>query len=154
MVTTRDAQANSPSFPNTYDASLPSLNLIYLDANNLYGGACLSHCPPTDSDSSSRMRSRHWGSYPMMLEMDTYLKWISAVLIIYTILTATILSPQSSWRLVVICIHVLSEQYFPILHLKGNSLPICGIKSSMWYIIATIPPIGSCSHQNTQGVDI
>ena len=39
MISTRHAQANSPSFPDTYDTSLPKQNLIYLDANNLYGWA-------------------------------------------------------------------------------------------------------------------
>ena len=36
MISTSHAQANSPSFPDTYDSSLPNKNLIYLDANNLY----------------------------------------------------------------------------------------------------------------------
>ena len=35
-ISTRHAQTNSPSFPDTYDSSLPNQNLIYLDANNLY----------------------------------------------------------------------------------------------------------------------
>ena len=39
MISTRHAQANNPSFPDTYDASLPRQDLIYLDANNLYGWA-------------------------------------------------------------------------------------------------------------------
>ena len=39
MISTRHAQANNTSFPATYDASLPLQNLIYLDANNLYGWA-------------------------------------------------------------------------------------------------------------------
>ena len=39
MISTRHAQANNLSFPDTYDASLPKQNLIYLDANNLYGWA-------------------------------------------------------------------------------------------------------------------
>ena len=39
MISTRDAQANNPSFPATYDANLPRQDLIYLDANNLYGWA-------------------------------------------------------------------------------------------------------------------
>ena len=74
----------------------------------------------------------------MMLKMDTYLKRISPILVIYTILTTTTHSPISRWRLVVICIHPLSEQNFPIvLPLKVNSLPICEMKSSMWYTIAT-----------------
>ena len=37
MISTHHAQANNPSFPDTYDANLPRQNLIYLDANNLYG---------------------------------------------------------------------------------------------------------------------
>ena len=39
MISTRHAQANNPSFPATYNASLPRQDLIYLDANNLYGWA-------------------------------------------------------------------------------------------------------------------
>ena len=39
MISTRHALANNPSFPDTYDASLPRQDLIYLDANNLYGWA-------------------------------------------------------------------------------------------------------------------
>ena len=38
MITTRYAQANSPTLPG-YDASRPHVHLIYLDANNLYGWA-------------------------------------------------------------------------------------------------------------------
>ena len=45
MVTTRHAQANNPPFPATYDASLPKQNLIYLDANNLYGWAISQFIP-------------------------------------------------------------------------------------------------------------
>ena len=45
MITTRHIQGNSPSFPDTYDASLPNLNLIYLDANNLYGWAMFQQLP-------------------------------------------------------------------------------------------------------------
>ena len=37
MISTRHAQTNSPSFPDTDDISLPNQNPIYLDANNLYG---------------------------------------------------------------------------------------------------------------------
>ena len=36
MITTRYARANIPTLPG-YDASRPHVNLIYLDANNLYG---------------------------------------------------------------------------------------------------------------------
>ena len=39
MISTRHARANNPSFPATYDASLRRQDLIYLDANNLYGWA-------------------------------------------------------------------------------------------------------------------
>ena len=37
MISTRHAQANNPSFTDTYDDNLPNQNLIYLDANNLHG---------------------------------------------------------------------------------------------------------------------
>ena len=46
MIYTRRDQANSHSFPDTYDSSLPDQNLIYLDANNLHGWA-MSQSPPT-----------------------------------------------------------------------------------------------------------
>ena len=46
MISTRHAQANNPSFPATYDANLPRQDLIYLDANNLYGWA-MSQALPT-----------------------------------------------------------------------------------------------------------
>ena len=39
MTSTRHAQANNPSFPDSYYANLPRQNLIYLDAYNLYGWA-------------------------------------------------------------------------------------------------------------------
>ena len=45
MNSTRHAQANNPSFPATYDASLPRQDLIYLDANNLYGWAMSQSLP-------------------------------------------------------------------------------------------------------------
>ena len=37
MISTRLAKANNPRLPNTFNASLPRQDLIYLDANNLYG---------------------------------------------------------------------------------------------------------------------
>ena len=45
MISTRHAQANNPSFPDTYDANLPRQDLIYLDANNLYGWAMSQSLP-------------------------------------------------------------------------------------------------------------
>ena len=45
MISTRHAQANTPSFPDSYDADLPMQNLIYLDANNLYGWAISQSLP-------------------------------------------------------------------------------------------------------------
>ena len=45
MISTRHTRANNSSFPNTYDANLPKQNLIYLDANNLYGWAMLQSLP-------------------------------------------------------------------------------------------------------------
>ena len=44
MITTRYAQANSPTLPG-YDASRPHANLIYLVANNLYGWAMSQPLP-------------------------------------------------------------------------------------------------------------
>ena len=45
MISTRHAQANNPAFPDTYDDKLPRQDLIYLDANNLYGWAMLQFLP-------------------------------------------------------------------------------------------------------------
>ena len=42
MISTRYARANNPSFPSTYDDKLPRQDLIYLDANNLYGYAIIT----------------------------------------------------------------------------------------------------------------
>ena len=44
MITTRYARANTPTLP-AYDASRPRVNLIYLDANNLYGWAMSQPLP-------------------------------------------------------------------------------------------------------------
>ena len=127
MITTRYARANSPTLP-AYDASRPNVNLIYLDANNLYGWA-MSQPMPTPGfrflqpDEIEALAVEVGGS-PTMLKMDTYLRRISAIHIIYRTLTTTTHSPQSRWRLVVICIHPLSRRSFHKLHLKGNSLLI------------------------------
>ena len=45
MISARHAQANNSSFPDTYNASLPNQNLIYLVANNLYGWAMSQSLP-------------------------------------------------------------------------------------------------------------
>ena len=46
MITTRHAKANYPSLPS-YNSTLPRQDLIYLDANNVYGHA-MSQYLPTD----------------------------------------------------------------------------------------------------------
>ena len=45
MISTPYAQANSPSFPDTYDSSLPNQNLIYLDTKNVYVWAMSQSLP-------------------------------------------------------------------------------------------------------------
>ena len=45
MISTRHAQVNRPSFPDTYDSSLSNQNLNYLDGNNLYGWAMSQSLP-------------------------------------------------------------------------------------------------------------
>ena len=45
MISTRYSGANNPSFPSTYDDKLPKQDLIYLDANNLYGCAMSQFLP-------------------------------------------------------------------------------------------------------------
>ena len=44
MISTRHAKANNPSLP-LYDPELPRRDLIYLDANNLYGHAMSQYLP-------------------------------------------------------------------------------------------------------------
>ena len=39
------SKANNPTLPDTYDSKLPRQDLIYLDANNLYGHAMLQYLP-------------------------------------------------------------------------------------------------------------
>ena len=45
MISTRHAKANNPSLPS-YDPELPRRDLIYLDANNLYGHAMSQYNAP------------------------------------------------------------------------------------------------------------
>ena len=45
MILTRHARANNHTRPDTYDSNLPNQNLIYLDANNLYGCAMSQYLP-------------------------------------------------------------------------------------------------------------
>ena len=45
MISTRHAKANNPSLASTYDPDLPRQDLIYLDANNLYGHAMSQYLP-------------------------------------------------------------------------------------------------------------
>ena len=45
MISTRWAKANNPRLHNTFDVSLPRQDLIYLDANNLYGHAMSQYLP-------------------------------------------------------------------------------------------------------------
>ena len=139
MITTRYARANAPT-PPAYDASRPNVNLIYLDANNLYGWA-MSQPLPThgfrflqhdeiealavevgelSDDADDGYRFEVDLSYPQHLN-DAHGDYPLA---------------PSRWRLVVICIHPLSRQSFHRLHLKGNSLLISEIKSGMWYTTA------------------
>ena len=44
MISTRHAKANNPRLPS-YDPDLPCEDLIYLDANNLYGHAMSQYLP-------------------------------------------------------------------------------------------------------------
>lgn len=47
MICHRYAEANLPSLPN-YNPNIPDTNLIYLDANNLYGWAMSQYLPTGD----------------------------------------------------------------------------------------------------------
>ena len=53
MISTRHAQANNPSLSDTYDASLPRQDLIYLD------GQCHSFYLHMDFVSSHKKKSLH-----------------------------------------------------------------------------------------------
>ena len=45
MISTRHTKANNPSLASTYDPELPRQDLIYLDANNLYGHVMSQYLP-------------------------------------------------------------------------------------------------------------
>ena len=118
MITTRYARANVPTVPE-YDDSLPNQNLIYLDANNLYGWAMSQPLPTHGFHCAGRCTTASWRCWGWL-----YILSGSAIHTMYTILTTTTHSPTSRRRSVAIYIHQLSDQYFRIMHLKGSSLPI------------------------------
>ena len=72
MISTRPDQANIPSFPDTCDSSHPNQNLIYLDANNLYGWAISQSLSILDFVFSSK-------NYSTMLRMVIYSRWIFTI---------------------------------------------------------------------------
>ena len=45
MISTRHAKANNPTIPSSYDTKLLRQDLIYLNANNLYGHAMSQYLP-------------------------------------------------------------------------------------------------------------
>ena len=112
-----------------YDASRPNVNLIYLDANNLYGWDMSQPLPthvfrflqPDGIEALAvEVRELSDGTEDgYIFEVD-----LSYPHHFYTTLTMTTHSPPSRWRLVVKCIHPLSRQSFHRLHLKGNSFII------------------------------
>ena len=48
MISTRHATASNPTLPKTYNSKLPRQDLIYSDANNLYGHAMSQYLPTGD----------------------------------------------------------------------------------------------------------
>ena len=48
MISTRHAKANNPTLTFSYDSKLSRQDLIYLDANNLYGHAMSQYLPTGD----------------------------------------------------------------------------------------------------------
>ena len=154
MISTRHAQANSPSFPNTYDSSLPNQNLIYLDANNLYGWAMSQSLPTHGFHFLQQGEDFKLQEYLMMLRMVIYSKWIFTIQLTYMIVMMTTCSPLSHYWLIVVCTCPLSELYFQKLHLRGSSHPICRDKVKYVVHYRNLVPIGSCSHQSALRVDI
>ena len=59
MISARHAQVNNPYFADMYDANLPNQNLIYLNANNLYGWAMSQFLPTHGFRFSDEMKSMH-----------------------------------------------------------------------------------------------
>ena len=96
MISTRHTQANSPSFPDTYDSSLPNQNLIYLDANNLYGWA-MSQSLPThgfrflQQDEISALKLQE-----LSHDAEDDSRWIFTIQLTYMIVPMTTRSPPES----------------------------------------------------------
>ena len=82
MISTRYGRANNPSFPSTYDEKRPRQDLIYLDANNLYGYA-MSQFLPTHGFrllSSDEITALKLKIYVMILKMGVFMKLICIIL--------------------------------------------------------------------------
>lgn len=48
FINTHHAEANTPRIPDSFDSSLPEVDLLYVDANNLYGNALSQKLPQGD----------------------------------------------------------------------------------------------------------
>ena len=138
MISTRHAQANSHSLPVTYDVSLPNQNLIYLDANNLYGWAMsqflLTH--------GFRFLQQDGIDVLKLQNYDTEDGYIFEVDLHYPIRLPNRHDdyPLSSGSLVIDRNKYSSTQQsvFPATAPKRKLTPnLCGLKSSTYYIIVT-----------------
>ena len=132
MISTRHTQANSPSFPDTYDSSLPTQNLIYLEMNNLYGWA-ISQSLPThgfrflQQDEISALELQELSDdaeYGYIFEVDLhYPTHLHDHHDNYPLAPESLMIDRNMYP-------STQQAYFQNLLLKGSLLPICGIKSS------------------------
>ena len=138
MISTRHAQTNNPSLPDMYDSSLPNQNLNYLDANILYGWA-MSQSLPTHV---LRFLQQEIISPLKLQELsdDAEDGYIFQVGLHYPTRIHDCHDdyPLASDSLVIDRSMYSSTQQavFPE-SAPHNSHPICGIKSSTYYIIVT-----------------
>ena len=139
MISTRHAQANNPSFPDTCYSNLPNQNLIYLDANNLYRWAMPQFLPTHGFRFliQDEITALSWKTYLMMTKTAIYMKLICIIPLNYTTIMMTIPLLQNHLLLTAPCILQHNSLYFLNLHHKRNLHLIYMIKLSMLFTATT-----------------
>ena len=113
MISTRHAKANNPSLPS-YDPELPRRDLIYLDANNLYGHAMSQYLP---TGGFRILSEEEVGKLDIHLRMNDDDGYIYEVDLRYPI---ELHDKHDDYPLTVQCIHLPSLLYTRNRHHRRN----------------------------------